>query len=58
MGVVLIKHMSEIQWTGLLGYLTISTNVECYYNVVYNNNFVFQQDSAPVDGAPVRLYST
>jgi len=35
------------QWTVLLGYLTISTNVECYYRVVYNN-FVFQQDSAPV----------
>jgi len=37
----------ESQWTILLGYFTISTNVRCYDCVVYNN-FVFQQDSAPV----------
>jgi len=47
MGVVFIKHRSESQWTVLLGYLTISTNVRCYCCVIYNN-FVFQQDSAPV----------
>jgi len=29
----------------LLGYVTILTNVRCYYRVVYNN-FVFQQDGA------------
>jgi len=46
-GVVLVKHRSESQWTVLLGYLTISTNVRCYYCIIYNN-FVFQQDSAPV----------
>jgi len=46
-GVVLIKHRSESQWTVLLGYPTISTNVKCYYRFVYNN-FVFQQDSAQV----------
>jgi len=38
---------SESRWTVLLGYLTISTNVGCYYRVVYNN-FVFPQKSAPV----------
>jgi len=32
--------------TVLLGYLAMSTNVRCYYRVVYDN-FVFQQDSAP-----------
>jgi len=47
MGVVLIKHMSESQWIGLLEYLTISTNVRCYYHVIYDN-FVFQQGSAQV----------
>jgi len=47
MGVVLIKHRSESQWTVLLGYVTISTNVRCSYRVIYNN-FVIQQDSAPV----------
>jgi len=47
MGVVLIKHRSESQWTVLLEFLTISTNVMCYYCVIYNN-FVFQQDSALV----------
>jgi len=52
-GVVLIKHRSksksQSQWTVLLGYLTLTltTNVRCYYRVVYNN-FVFQQDSAQV----------
>ena len=46
-GVVLIKHMSESQCTTLLGHLTISTTVNCYYHVIYNN-FVFQQDSAQV----------
>ena len=46
MGVVLIKHRSDSQWTVLLGHLTISTHVKCYYRVVYNN-FVFQQNSAP-----------
>jgi len=39
MEVVLIKHRSESQWTGLLEYLTISTNVRCYYHVVYNDLF-------------------
>jgi len=47
MGVVLIKHRSESQWTVLLGYLTISTNVRCYYHFIYNNS-VLQQDSALV----------
>jgi len=44
-----MKHRSESQWTVglLLGYLTISTNVRCYYCVIYNN-FVFHQGSAPV----------
>ena len=46
-GVVLIKHRSESQWTVLLGYLAISTNISCYCCVIYNN-FVFQQDSAQV----------
>jgi len=46
-GVVLIKHRSESQWIALLGYFAILTNVSCYYHVVYNN-FVFQQDGAPV----------
>ena len=46
MGVLLNKHRSESQWTVLLGYVTISTNVRCYYHVVYNN-FVFQQSSTP-----------
>ena len=45
-GVVLIKHRSkstsQSQWTVLLGYLTLSTNVRCYYRVVYKN-FVFQK---------------
>jgi len=45
--VFLIKHRSESQWTVLLGHLTISTNARCYYRIIYNN-FVFQQDSAPV----------
>ena len=43
----LIKHRSENQWSVQLGYLTISTNVRCNYHVVYNN-FVFQQESAPL----------
>ena len=47
MGVVLIMHRSDSQWTILLEYVTISTNVRCYYRVVYNN-FAFQQDRAPV----------
>jgi len=47
MGVVFIKHMMESQWTVLLGYLTVSTNVLCYYRLVYNN-FVFERDSASV----------
>jgi len=40
-GVVPMKHRSESQWTVMLGYLTISKNIKCYYRVVYNN-FVFQ----------------
>jgi len=40
MGLVLIKHRSESHWTVLLGYLNISTNVRCYYRVVYDD-FVF-----------------
>jgi len=44
---VLIKHRSESQRTVLLGHLTISANVRCYYRVVYYN-FVFQQDSEPL----------
>jgi len=48
MGVVLVKHRSESQWTVLLGYLSISTDVRCYYRIVYNN-FIFQQVSALVD---------
>jgi len=36
MGVVVIKCRSESQLTVLLGYLTITTNVRCYYLVVYN----------------------
>jgi len=49
MGVVLHQTWSESQWPLLLGYLnlTISTNVRCYYRVVYNN-FVFEQGCAPV----------
>ena len=46
MELVVIKHMSESHWIVLLGYLTILTNVRCYYRVVYND-FVFEQDSAP-----------
>jgi len=46
-GLLLIQHMSERQWTVLLGYRTISTNVRFHYCIVYNN-FAFQQDSAPV----------
>jgi len=48
MEVVLIKHRSESQWTGLLEYLTISTNVRCYYHVVYNDLFCLSAGSAPV----------
>jgi len=33
MGVVLIKHRSEIQWAVLLGYLTISTAL-CWFGAV------------------------
>jgi len=44
-GLVLIKYRSESEWTVLLGYLTISANVRCYYHAVYNN-FVYRQDSA------------
>jgi len=33
MEVVLVKHRSENQWTVLLGYLTISANVRCYYRL-------------------------
>jgi len=29
-----------------LGYLTILTNVRCYYHIIYNN-FIFQEDGAP-----------
>ena len=47
MGVAPIKHRSESQWTVLLRYLTMSTNVRCNYRVVYYN-FVFQQDESPV----------
>jgi len=47
LGVLLIPHRSESEWTVLLGYLTISTNVRRYYCVVCNN-FVVQQDNAPV----------
>ena len=42
-----MKHMNVNGQYILLGYLTISTNVRCYYRVVYNS-FVLQQDSAPV----------
>jgi len=42
-----LQHRSEIQLTILMGYLTVSTNVRCYYCVVYNH-FVYQHDSAPV----------
>ena len=38
--VVLIKHMSGSQCTVLLGYLTISRNVRCYYCFIYNNKTV------------------
>jgi len=40
--VFLTKHRSESQWT-VLSYdiLTISTNVKCYYGVVYDNKFSF-----------------
>ena len=47
MGLAVIKHRSESQWTVLFGYLTISANVSCNYSVIYNN-FVFHQFSAPV----------
>jgi len=47
MGVVFIKQRIDSQWTVLLGYLTISTNVRCYHYVFYSN-FVFQPDSVPV----------
>jgi len=47
MEVVLIKLRSESQWTVLLGYLTITTDITCYYCAIYNN-YVFQQNSAPV----------
>ena len=43
LGVVLIKHRSESQWPVVLGYLALSTNVNCYYRIIYVN-FVFQQD--------------
>jgi len=46
-GVILIKHKSESQWTVLLIYLSISTNIKCCYRIVYNN-FVFQQVTAQV----------
>jgi len=36
-----MDSISEISY-----YLKLSTNVRCYYRVIYNN-FVFQQDIAP-----------
>jgi len=33
-GVVLIKHRSESQWSVVLGCLTISRNVRCYYREI------------------------
>jgi len=42
MGVFLMKRRSESHLTVLLGYLTISTNVSCYYCVICNN-FVFSK---------------
>jgi len=47
MEVVLIKQTSENPWAVLLGYLSTSTNVRCYYCVAYNN-FVNQQHNEPV----------
>jgi len=42
-----VRYGSESQRTLLLGHVTISTNVRCYYRVVYNN-FVIQQEGAPM----------
>ena len=40
-----LTSVAVSQWTVLLGYVTISTSVRRYYQVVYND-FVFQEDSA------------
>ena len=37
--------------TVLVGYLTISINVNCHNQYFVNDNFVFQQHSAPAHGA-------
>jgi len=47
MGVFLHQAWSKSQWTVLMGYLTISTNVRCY-QTHHRWQFFFQEDSAQV----------
>jgi len=44
---MMMMMMIGVKVNGIMGYLTISTNVRCYCRIVYNN-VVFQQDSALV----------
>jgi len=46
MGVVLRQAWSESQWTVLMGYLTITTNVDTIKHIT-DDNF-FQEESAQV----------
>jgi len=51
MGVALRQAWSKSQWTILMGYLTISTNVRRYqthHTSQMTKNFFFQEDSAQV----------
>jgi len=47
MGVVLRQAWSKSQWTVLMGYLTISTNVR-RYQIHHRWHFFFQEDSTQV----------
>jgi len=49
MGVLLRQAWSKSQWTVLMGYLTISTNVR-RYQTHHRWQFFFQEDSAQCDG--------
>jgi len=48
MGAVLCQVWSESQWTVLMRYLTISTNVIHAIKHITDDNFFFQEDSTQV----------
>ena len=48
MGVVLRQAWSKSQWTVLVGYLTITTNVRRYQTHITYDNFFLQEDSQQV----------